>query len=73
VKPFTAPARVKALTDDDLMPFGKYKGHPMREVEVGWLHWYFWEAQGNPLCPVMAYIRNNLTALKAEKRDLIWE
>lgn len=67
------PTRTPALTDDSFMPFGKYKGRTMAEVPVSYLHWFWWESQGEPLHPVMGYIRNNLHALKQEKPDLLWD
>lgn len=64
---------MKQLTDTDLMPFGKYKGTPMQDVPASYLHW-LWSSgkQSDNLCPVADYIRRNLSALKQEHRDGIW-
>ncbi len=57
------------LTDDSLMPFGKYKGQPMQDVPASYLHWFYHNgSDGN----VKDYIKENLDALKMEAKDLIW-
>lgn len=58
------------LDDTSLMPFGQYKGTPMSDVPVGYLHWY-WH-NGEPTHSVYIYIRKNIDALKMENKDLIW-
>jgi len=65
--------RSKELQDMDLMPFGKYIDQPMQDVPASYLH-YLWITgkQHDKLCPVAAYIRNNLRALKQEHTDGIW-
>lgn len=66
-------AHMKQLQDTDQMPFGKYKGEPMQDVPVNYLHW-LWsnggkdDRQGN----VADYIRRNINALKQENEDLLW-
>jgi uncharacterized protein (DUF3820 family) len=62
------------LRDLSPMPFGKYEGTPMQDVEVSYLHWYWhnvkaWNETG---LAVMDYIKENLQALKEENDDLIW-
>jgi uncharacterized protein (DUF3820 family) len=62
------------LTDTTPMPFGiKYKGVPMQDVPVNYLHWY-WENVSKDLTAgsVSLYIKENLDALKKENKDLIW-
>ena len=59
------------LQDDDPMPFGKYKGVPMMDVPVSYLHW-FWH-NSNKQGEVCMYIKENLSGLKMENKDLIWE
>lgn len=65
----------KPLDDDSLMPFGKHKGVRMGNVPASYLHWYWTEAGGenNHVCPVAKYIRDNLTVLMTENKDLIWD
>lgn len=62
------------LTDTDPMPFGKYKATPMQDVPVGYLHWLWHKATHQELktSTVLKYIEQNLSALKAENKDLIW-
>jgi len=76
------------LTDTDPMTFGKYKGTPMQDVPVEYLH-YLWTVfvhkiktdidESVQLKPheynnlqLAIYIKNNLNALKMENTDLIW-
>ncbi len=62
------------LTDITPMPFGKYKGQPMQDVPVNYLHW-FWRAgtmDNDAAIAVKDYIQNNLSALRMENKDLIW-
>lgn len=64
---------MKTLEDTDSMPFGKHKGVPMQDVPAQYLH-YLWtngmssDQAGN----VADYIRRNLSALKQEYPDGIW-
>lgn len=57
------------------MPFGKYKGIPMSDVPVSYLH-YLWTQYNfknkTKESNVAAYIQENLDALKQENDDLIW-
>lgn len=65
---------MKLLTDDDLMPFGKYKGVAIMHVPVSYLH-YLWQngmKSKTKESDVAAYILDNLDALKDENDDLIW-
>ena len=62
------------LKDTDPMPFGKYKGEPMQDVPVEYLHW-FWHngtVTHEPAKLVKEYIKEQLNALKLENKDLIW-
>ena len=63
------------LDDLSLMPFGKYKGIPMQEVPVNYLHWYWNNCKvGDDKCKaVRDYIYRFLTCLKSENPDLIWD
>ena len=63
------------LTDTSLMPFGKYKGIPMQDVPVHYLHWLWNNCKvgGEGLTDVRAYIYDSLDALKMENKDLIWD
>lgn len=81
--------KIIMLTDLSLMPFGKYKGTPMQDIPVNYLH-YLWVycnfnksdlSKGRPTdnihkgnCfDVSEYIAYNLYALKQENDDLIWQ
>lgn len=63
------------MSDLDPMPFGKYKGKPMQEVPAQYLHWLWTNGKSNQVrtCPVAHYIYTNLTALKDEYKDGIWD
>jgi len=65
----------QALLDTDLMPWGKHKGIPMSDVPADYLHWIW--TQNDGLAPkdnpVLEYIRRNLSSLKAEYKDGIWQ
>ena len=62
------------LIDTDPMPFGMYKGKPMQDVPVGYLHWFYHQStiRGLNQEDVFIYIKENLNALKMENKDLIW-
>jgi hypothetical protein len=64
----------KQLEDHDLMPFGVHRGEKMEDVPASYLH-YLWTTgkRENKVCPVADYIRRNLSALKMEYRDGIWD
>lgn len=67
---------MSALTDDSLMPFGKFKGAAMIAVPASYLHWLW--TNGKSQCPagtddVADYIRTNLASLKLDHPDGIWE
>lgn len=65
---------MKELTDDDLMPFGKYKGQPMSDVPAHYLHWLWYNGmKDDTKSPVAAYIKENMHVLKSENSDLIWD
>lgn len=53
----------KSLTDNDKMPFGKYKNQKMIDVPAHWLLWF--KENGSP-GNVMDYIDDNLAALLKE-------
>jgi hypothetical protein len=59
------------MTDQDLMPFGKYKGEKMEDVPASYLLWLRDAAVRHP--GVKAYIEDNLTALLKEYADYINE
>jgi len=61
------------LSDLCPMPFGKHKGEPMQDVPASYLHWLWSNGkQSDKSCPVAAYIRENINALKQEHPDGIW-
>ena len=52
------------MTDNSLMPFGKYKGEKMANVPSDYLLWIF---ENNECTPEVAkYIADNLDVIKAE-------
>lgn len=53
-----------ALTDTDLMPFGKFKGKPMQDVPASYLKWLYDEGCNNEL--VYNYIHNSMDAIQME-------
>lgn len=57
------------LTDQDEMPFGKYKGEKMEKVPASYLLWL--RDQGCSHAGVKAYIEDNLAALSKECPDYI--
>lgn len=62
------------LKDQDKMPFGKHRGKRMEEVPVSYLHYLWTDGKKNETttCPVAAYIKASMGALKLEKPDAIW-
>lgn len=60
------------LTDESLMPFGKYKGIPMKKVPAEYLFWYWGKAENDMRCPVANYIRRNVRVLASEYTNGIW-
>jgi hypothetical protein len=62
----TEDKRYPALTDLDLMPFGKHKGTPMQDVPASYLEW-LWNKR--PLVDQKAvenYIWNSKEAIEKE-------
>lgn len=59
------------MTDQDLMPFGKYKGEKMEEVPASYLLWLRDQGVSHP--GVKAYIEENETVLVSECPDYINE
>lgn len=52
------------MTDNSLMPYGKYKGQKMANIPPDYLIWLF---ENNKCTPEVAkYITENLDVLKAE-------
>jgi uncharacterized protein (DUF3820 family) len=65
---------MKELLDTDKMPFGKYKGTLMMNVPASYFHWLWTNGmdEKTELDPVANYINNNLSALKKEYKDSLW-
>jgi len=61
---------MSALTDTDLMPFGKHKGAKMEDVPASYLLW-LWNQGAISHPGVKAYIENSLSALEIECPDVI--
>lgn len=61
------------LNDTSPMPFGKYRGTPMQDVPVGYLHWLWCNGvKGDKNGDLHKYIVSVLNALKDEDPDRIW-
>ena len=56
------------------MPFGKFKGKPMQDVPVSYLH-YLWHKglKHDRDNLVHQYIKENMSILESEDKDLIWD
>lgn len=65
---------MNALQDTDSMPFGKHKGELMQDVPAAYLH-YLWQSgmKDDHTGNVADYIRRNLSALKQEHPDGVWQ
>ena len=63
-KPKTGRKKKKKMKDTDLMPYGKYKGQKMANVEAGYLIWLF--ENDKAFCDVLRYIRANESNLRRE-------
>jgi len=63
--------KTESYSDEDIMPFGIYKGRTLKGVSATYLH-YLW--QHRPLSDrrLEAYILRCLPALREEAPDLIW-
>jgi len=55
---------MSVLTDESLMPFGKYQGKPMEDVPADYLMWLY----DNEKCSeqVKAYIEDNMDVIKKQ-------
>lgn len=63
---------MEVYNDDDLMPFGKYKNERLQDVPASYLHW-LWSNKPISDKKLEEYIRANISALKQECPDGIWE
>ena len=52
------------MTDDSLMPIGKYKGEKMANVPPEYLLWLY--ENGNIYGELKQYIKNNIEVIKSE-------
>ena len=52
------------MTDESLMPFGKYKGEKMANVPADYLLWLY--QNSNVFGDLKAYIKDNLDVIKSE-------
>ena len=55
------------FTDEDLMPFGKWKGTKMANIPADYLLWMY--DNDKLYSPVKKYVEENMNGLKAEKKD----
>lgn len=61
------------LTDESLMPFGKFKGKPLQDVSPSYLHWLWENSIGSEdRFGVLSYIERQMDAIKLEIPDKIW-
>ena len=61
------------LDDLSSMPFGKWRGVPMQDIDASYFHWLFQNGlRHKPNDPVADYIWRNMEALKKEYPDGIW-
>lgn len=61
------------LTDDSLMPFGKFRGKPLRVVPAEYFHYLWHDGMRTSTTPLADYIRSRIKAFKKENPDLIWD
>ncbi len=61
------------LTDDDPMPFGKWKGTRMKDVPAEYLHFLWSNGKAQEQDAVANYIRSRIAALRKEYDDGIWD
>lgn len=52
------------MTDESIMPIGKYKGQKMANVPAEYLLWLY--ENGNIYGELKEYIKNNLDVIKSE-------
>lgn len=52
------------MTDESIMPFGKFKGMKMANIDASYLIWLF--ENGKCYGEVKAYITQNISVLKEE-------
>lgn len=52
------------MTDESIMPFGKYKGEKMANVPADYLLWLY--QNSNVFGDLKAYITDNLDVIKSE-------
>lgn len=65
---------MSTLTDQDQMPFGKFKGFRMEDVPASYLGWLWNDGlYEKPESPVHGYIVDNMAALEKEDPDRIWK
>jgi uncharacterized protein (DUF3820 family) len=66
---FNIKKDVEPPKDDDIVPFGQYKGAHWEDMKVEYLHWCYHNTYRED---VKAYCIHNLLALMKENEDLIW-
>ena len=64
--------RTPALTEKDPIPFGKYKGTALGEVNLHYLNWLWNNGMHKENKPVANYIRDRLDDLIFEDESLNW-
>lgn len=61
--------RIK-LTDESIMPIGKFKGTKMANVPAWWLYWYHMNAERSRFnADIHDYINENMEAIKMELNE----
>jgi uncharacterized protein (DUF3820 family) len=59
------------MTDNDLMPFGKYKSTKMSDVPAKYLLWLWDNGVHADQTPLHNYIKRSFSALESECKDYI--
>lgn len=54
------------MKDNDLMPFGKYRGEKLANVPASYLLWL--REKGYLYGPLLGYVIDNIDSLEAEKK-----
>lgn len=62
------------MVDDDLMPFGKYKGRKLVDIPASYFHYLWFNGIKNETDHKLhSYIRDNIHLFEIENPDLIWD
>ncbi len=56
---------MEKLTDDSIMPFGRYRGLQMKQVDCHWLLWLYHRKRTLDNMQVWDYVKDNLKAIES--------